>query len=202
MSILLYFFVLPNEKKESFHPLILTFLFFLHFYFGLEILFAMITTIACNILQVELEKPFDRPYLSTSLQEFWGKRWNVMVSRILHPTVYEPMVKAFSHIIGRKWAPIPAVVVTFMVSGLMHELIYYNLKRKNATWEAWEPCWDSMFFFFIHGVFVALQIAYKKTFKPKQPLLPRIVSCTLTLAFVMTTTLTLFFPVFVKSAER
>ncbi|KAK2453724.1 acyl-CoA--sterol O-acyltransferase [Trifolium repens] len=162
----------------------------------------MITTIACKILQVELEKPFDRPYLSTSLQEFWGKRWNVMVSRILHPTVYKPLVKAFSHVIGRKWAPIPAVVLTFMVSRLMHELIYYNLKRKNATWEAWEPCWDSMFFFFIHGVFVALQIAYKKTFKPKQPLLPRIVSCTLTLAFVMTTILTLFIPVLFRSAER
>ncbi|KAK2399869.1 acyl-CoA--sterol O-acyltransferase [Trifolium repens] len=162
----------------------------------------MITTIACNILQVELEKPFDRPYLSTSLQEFWGKRWNVMVSRILHPTIYKPMVKAFSHFIGRKWAPIPAVVVTFMVSGLMHELIYYNLKRKNAIWETWEPCWDSMFFFFIHGVFVALQIAYKKTFKPKQQLLPRIVSCTLTMAFVMTTALTLFIPVFFMFAVR
>jgi D-alanyl-lipoteichoic acid acyltransferase DltB (MBOAT superfamily) len=202
MSIFLYLFVLPNEKKESFHPLILMFLFLLHFYFGLEILYATITTIACKILQVELEKPFDRPYLSTSTQDFWGKRWNVMVSHILHPTVYEPMVKAFSHVIGRNWAPIPAVVVTFMVSGLMHELIYYNLKHKNGTWEAWEPCWDSLIFFFIHGVFVALQIAYKKTFKPKQQLLPRIVSCLLTLAFVMTTTLTLFFPVFVKSAER
>jgi hypothetical protein len=112
------------------------------------------------------------------------------------------MVKAFSHFIGRKWAPIPAVVVTFMVLGLMHELIYYNLKRKNAIWETWEPCWDSMFFFFIHGVFVALQIAYKKTFKPKQQLLPRIVSCTLTMAFVMTTALTLFIPVFFRFAER
>jgi hypothetical protein len=202
MSILLYFFVLPYEKKEIFHPLILTFIYYLHFYFGLEILYAMITTIASKILKVELEKPFDKPYLSTSPQEFWGRRWNVMVSRILHPTVYEPMVKAFSHIIGRKWAPIPAVVVTFMVSGLMHELIFYNLERENVTWKAWQPCWDSMCYFFIHGVFVALQIAYKKAFKPKQQLLPKIVSCTLTMGFNIITSLTFFIPVFVRCVRR
>ncbi|CAJ2674157.1 acyl-CoA--sterol O-acyltransferase 1-like [Trifolium pratense] len=202
MSILLYFFVLPYEKKEGFRPLILTFIYFVHFYFGLELTFAISTTIARKILQLDLEKPFDRPYLSASPKEFWGKRWNVMASRILHPSVYKPMVNAFSHVIGRKWASIPAVVVTFIVSGLMHELIYYNLKRKNVTWKAWEPCWDSMSYFFIHGVFVALQIAYKKTFKPKQQLMPTIVSRTLTLAFVMTTTLTLFIPAFMRSVGR
>ncbi|WJX16977.1 hypothetical protein P8452_06948 [Trifolium repens] len=135
----------------------------------------MITTIACNILQVELEKPFDRPYLSTSLQEFWGKRWNVMVSRILHPTIYKPMVKAFSHFIGRN-ARMP----------------YGRLGNHVGI-----QCFSSSFM-----VFVALQIAYKKTFKPKQQLLPRIVSCTLTMAFVMTTALTLFIPVFFRFAER
>jgi len=45
-----------------------------------------------------------------------------MVTGILHPTVYEPMVKVSSYVIGRKWAPLPAVMVTFGVAGLMHEV--------------------------------------------------------------------------------
>jgi len=199
MSILSYFFIPSYENRESFHPLVLMSLYGLHLYIGLEIFLALITTIARKVVQVELEQPFNKPYLSTSVQDFWGRRWDIMVTRILHPAIYEPVLKAASHVIGRKWAPIPAVMVTFTVSGLMHDMIFYYMKREKATWEAWEPCWDSMCFFFIHGVCVALEIAYKKTFKPKHQLLPRVVSCTLTMAFVVSTALYFFVPALVRS---
>ncbi|XP_045827905.1 acyl-CoA--sterol O-acyltransferase 1-like [Trifolium pratense] len=194
LSILAYFFLPSYENKQSFHQV--TFM-CLHLYFGLEIFLFLITAITRKLLQVELEKPFDKPYLSTSLQDYWGRRWNIMVTRILHTSIYEPMLKAFSHVIGRKWAPIPAVLVTFMVSGFMHELMFYYMKH-DTTWKTWELCWDSICFFLIHGVCVALQIAYKKIFKPKHDILPRVVSCTLTMAFVIFTGIWLYIPALIR----
>ncbi|CAK8575213.1 unnamed protein product [Lathyrus sativus] len=193
MAIISYICIPLYGQKENLHPFILLSLHGLHFYTGLELFLSLITTIVRKLIQIDLEQPFDKPYLSTSVQDFWGRRWNIMVSRILHPTIYEPMLKTFTHVIGRKWAPLPAVVVTFTVSGLMHELIFYYMKQKTATWEAWEPCWDSMFFFLIHGVGVALQIGHAKIFKPKQ-LLPRVVSWMLTMIFIVSTSVCLFLP--------
>jgi hypothetical protein len=197
MSILAYFFIPTYEKKESLPQLKLTFLYCMHLYFGLEIFLFLITAITRKLVRVELEKPFDRPYLSTSLQDFWGRRWNIMATRILHATIYEPMLKAFSHVIGRKWAPIPSVLVTFMVSWLMHELMFYYMKQDDSS-ETWELCWDSICFFLIHGVCVALQIAYKKIFKPKHDLLPRVVSCPLTVTFAVSTGMWLYVPPLVR----
>ncbi|XP_004507638.1 acyl-CoA--sterol O-acyltransferase 1-like [Cicer arietinum] len=199
MAILTYYVFIPlNKYKENLHPLILKSLYSLHLYTGIEMFISMIHIIVRYLIQVELEEPFNKPYLSTSVQDFWGKRWNIMVSRILHPTVYEPMVKASSKVIGRKWAPLPAAVATFLVSGLMHEMMFYYIKREKATWQVWEPCWDSMCFFLIHGVCVALEIAYKKIFKPKHRLLPRFVSCILTTSFVVSTVLCLFAPALLR----
>ncbi|PNY12322.1 acyl-CoAsterol o-acyltransferase 1-like protein [Trifolium pratense] len=169
-------------------------------YTGLEIFLASITVIIGKLFKVELEQPFNKPHLSTSVQDFWGRRWNIMVTRILHPTVYKPMVKACSHVVGRKWAPLPAVIVTFAVSALMHELIFYYLKHEKGAWEGWEPCWDSMCFFLIHGVCLALQIAHKKVFEPKHELLPRVMSCILTMTFVVSTGICLFVPALVRSS--
>jgi hypothetical protein len=197
MFILSYFLIPSYEKKESFPQVILMCLYGIHFYFGLETFLALITVIACKLVRAELEKPFNRPYLSTSLQDLWGRRWNIMVTRILHASIYEPMLKAFSHVMGRKWAPIPAVLVTFMVSGLMHELMFYHMNH-DTTRETWELCWDSICFFLVHGVCVALQIAYNKIFKPKHDLLPKVVSCTLTVAFFICTGLWLYIPALVR----
>lgn len=197
MVILFACFLPLYEKKESFHPMFTTLLYTLHMYTGIELSLALVSSIARRLLRVELEAPFDEPYLSTSLQDFWGRRWNIMVTRVLHPTVYDPVVKASSRVVGRKWAPLPAVLATFAVSGAMHELIFYYIKREKPTWERWEPCWDSMCFFLLHGVCLALEIALKKT-KPKWRL-PKAVSCLLTMAFVLYTGLCLFVPSLARS---
>ncbi|KAI3831645.1 hypothetical protein MKW92_023524 [Papaver armeniacum] len=47
------------------------------------------------ILGQELAPPFDKPYLSSSLQEFWGHRWNLMVTGILRSMVYNPVRRIF-----------------------------------------------------------------------------------------------------------
>ncbi|KAJ6716137.1 LONG-CHAIN-ALCOHOL O-FATTY-ACYLTRANSFERASE 3-RELATED [Salix koriyanagi] len=100
--------------------------------------------LARNLLGLELEPQFNEPYFATSLQDFWGCRWNLVVTSILRPTVYEPIRSIGSHLVGRKWAPLPAVFATFVVSAMMHELIFFYLGRVR-------PNWEISWFFLLHG---------------------------------------------------
>uniref|UniRef100_B9HCG4 Wax synthase domain-containing protein n=1 Tax=Populus trichocarpa TaxID=3694 RepID=B9HCG4_POPTR len=47
-----------------------------------------------------------------------------MVTSILHPTVYNPIRGFHYQMIG-----------TFLVSGLMHELIFYHIRLQKPLWE-------------------------------------------------------------------
>ncbi|WMV53033.1 hypothetical protein MTR67_046418 [Solanum verrucosum] len=155
-----------------------------------EIILIMVSATVRRVSRVELEPPFNEPYLASSLQDFWGKRWNLMVTNILRPTVYDPIHSMVADRISRKWAPLPAVIATFFVSGLMHELIfYYNGRLK--------PNGEVMMFFLIHGVALSLEIVIKKIFNGKF-LVPRIISGPLALCFIIFTSFWLFFPPFLR----
>ncbi|KAM3201601.1 acyl-CoA-sterol O-acyltransferase 1-like [Capsicum annuum] len=121
--------------KNNLHPKFLLFCYGLHIYFFLEIVLTMVSNLVRAVSRVELEPPFYQPYKTSSLQDFWGRRWNLMVNNILRPTVYDPIRSVMARHIPRKWAPLPAVLATFFVSGLMHELIFYQITRENPSWE-------------------------------------------------------------------
>ncbi|KAG6384231.1 hypothetical protein SASPL_113950 [Salvia splendens] len=160
-------------------------------YLMLEIILSLFSTVVKALLRVDLEPQFNEPYLATSLQDFWGRRWNLMVSNILHPTVYRPMRSVSARIGPRKWASIPAVLATFMVSGVMHELIVYNIGRLR-------PSGEMIGFFVLHGASLSLEIVVKKVCEGRFRL-PRIVSGVLTLGYVIYTSFWLFFPPFLRA---
>lgn len=165
---------------------IIWFFYCLHIYFMLEMILAAVAAAARSAIGVELEPQFDEPYLATSLQDFWGRRWNLMVSNILRPTVYDP-VRSFSKtLVGNERAAVPAVVATFVASGLMHELVFYNIGRV-------KPDGEVLCFFVLHGVALAVEIVAKRVVKGKF-WVPGMVSGPLTLAFVIYTSFWLFFP--------
>jgi len=186
----LLFAILANVPgyREYIHPLIVSFLYFLLLYVELETLFGVAAVAARVLIGLELEPPFNEPYLSTSLQDFWGRRWNLIVSSILRPAVYKPTRNLASLVVGRKWALIPAFMGTFLVSGLMHELIlfYYVECDQRSPWEL--PC-----FFLLHGVCLLTEIALKKRFGGRWQL-PRLVSGPLTIGFLLFTGFQLFLP--------
>ncbi|KDP43612.1 hypothetical protein JCGZ_16899 [Jatropha curcas] len=113
-----------------------------------------------------------------------------MVTGILRPTVYEPIRSLFSRAIGRKWATLAAVFGTFVVSAVMHELMFYYLGRVKPTWEI-------TWFFLLHGFCVMVEIVLKKALDGKWRL-PTLVSGFLTVGFVMATGYWWFFPKFVQ----
>ncbi|KAH7839078.1 hypothetical protein Vadar_034608 [Vaccinium darrowii] len=179
-------FVQVYDYSDQIHPKVILVIYCFHIYFMLELMLAMVAALARATLGLELEPQFNEPYLSTSLQDFWGRRWNTMVSRILRPTVYDPTLSISTRILGRRWATLTAVMATFVVSALMHELVFYYLGRKPPTWEI-------TWFFILHGVCLGVEIAVKKALKGRWRL-PPVVSTPLTVGVVMVTGFWLFFP--------
>ncbi|GMH05255.1 hypothetical protein Nepgr_007095 [Nepenthes gracilis] len=161
-------------------------IFCFHIYLVLEIVLAAVATAAKVFFGLELEPQFDEPFLATSLQDFWGRRWNLMVTSILRTTVYEPVLYYSSCIVGRAAAPLPAVFTTFVVSAVMHELVFYHLGRVRPTLEV-------TWFFLLHGFCLCVEITMKQAF-PGNWRLHRAVSRPLTIAFVMATVFWLFLP--------
>ncbi|KAL4585407.1 hypothetical protein LXL04_010027 [Taraxacum kok-saghyz] len=175
-----------HNHNEDLHPMMAWCIFGIILYFSLELIVALSSTIVGLFLNVELDQQFDEPYLATSLQDFWGRRWNVMVNRILHPSVYEPTRILSVKVVGRLWAPVPAILATFLVSGLMHELIFFYFTR------AW-PTWEVMYFFGLHGVCLVLEVVIKKATRYKWSL-PNNLSRLLVVVFVLATSYWLFLP--------
>ncbi|GKV38716.1 hypothetical protein SLEP1_g46598 [Rubroshorea leprosula] len=188
--VLVLIYHLYNYKKILPKNILLT-IYCANLYLQLELVLALCATPARAFLGFELEPQFNEPYLTTSLQDFWGRRWNLMVTRILHPTVYDPIRRISTGIVGPRWAALPAVVATFAVSGLMHEAIYYYMGRAHPTWEV-------TWFFVLQGFCLAIEVAVKKTVRERWHLSP-VVSGPATIVFVAVTGFWLFFPQIVRN---
>ncbi|KAK3142367.1 hypothetical protein QOZ80_4BG0345610 [Eleusine coracana subsp. coracana] len=151
-----------------------------HVYLILELFLASAAAVARRgTLGAELEPPFDRPYLASSLRDFWGRRWNLAVPALLRPCVYRP-VRA------RSGSAAAGVVAAFLVSGVMHEVMFYYITMRPGNGEVTA-------FFAIHG---ACTVA-EGWWCARRP--PRPVATALTLAFVMGTASWLFFAPVVRS---
>jgi alginate O-acetyltransferase complex protein AlgI len=57
----------------------------------------------------------DSPFLSVSVSEFWGRRWNTAFRDLTHRFVFRPLVRVAG--------PMAALWIGFLVSGLLHELV-------------------------------------------------------------------------------
>ncbi|XP_059662430.1 probable long-chain-alcohol O-fatty-acyltransferase 5 [Cornus florida] len=174
------------DYREVMHPNIVLTLYCCLVFLMIDIIVAICSSAARAVIGLELEQPSDEPYVATSLQDFWGKRWNLTVTNLLRHTVYNPARSAFAVVLGGAWAPLPAVVATFAVSGLMHELLFYYVTR--AT-----PSWEMTSFFVLHGLCVVVEFVLKRALTDRWQL-HWAVSGPLTVGFVMATSFWLFFP--------
>ncbi|KAK3223883.1 hypothetical protein Dsin_010908 [Dipteronia sinensis] len=169
---------------EHIHPKMLLFSTCVHFYLLTEMTLVLISTLTGALLGLELEPTFNEPYLSTSLQNFWGQRWNHVTSNILRLSVHQPTKKMFTRILGSRWATPSAIVATFFLSGVVHDLMFYHLVRVKPTGEM--TC-----FFLLHGMWIVVEIELKKTFNKLD--FPWLISVFLTLGFLFVTSSWLLF---------
>ncbi len=73
-----------------------------------------LSTASWRSLGVDVSELFRAPYKSTSLKEFWGKRWNLAFSEMTALIAYRPL--------REKVGIEAAVVLSFLLSGVLHEI--------------------------------------------------------------------------------
>ncbi|PIA32331.1 hypothetical protein AQUCO_04500141v1 [Aquilegia coerulea] len=189
--LLLVLVIKIGDYKQSLHPDILLALYSWHAYFGIEIVLAIVAAPALAWFGIETEPQFNEPHLSTSLQDFWGKRWNLMVTNILRPTIYIPIRYTCTRMVGTKCAKLAGMMATFVVSGLMHELIYFYVGRVLPTWEV-------TWYFILQGVYTNVEIVMKEAGGDRLQLNP-VISRLLTIGFLINNTVQNSFPLPRKS---
>lgn len=176
--------------RAHLHPCFVTAIYCCHMYLGIEFVLALTAVPVRAILGLELARQFNEPYLATSLQDFWGRRWNLIVSTILRQIVYDPVRSIVSPKLGRNSSLAVATLATFLVSGIMHEVLYLYLSRESPTWEV-------TLFFVVQGICVTLEIYVKKAVAGRWRL-HRAASGLLTVGFVGVTSAWLFFPQLIR----
>ncbi|KAL9687330.1 hypothetical protein QQ045_031730 [Rhodiola kirilowii] len=134
--------------KASLHPTVIFYLYGIHVCLSLELIVSIFRAVAGAVLGLELDP---QPALSTSVQNYWGRRWKTLaVGSILRASVYDPMRALLLPHVGRKHAQRLGVLATFATSALMHELLFYYLSQK-------QPNWEATWFFLLHGVTVVVE---------------------------------------------
>ncbi|XP_057765553.1 probable long-chain-alcohol O-fatty-acyltransferase 5 [Salvia miltiorrhiza] len=176
------------EYKEKMHPFLVLVAYCCLVFLMIEILVEMSSKLVRAVVGMELEPPSDEPYLSASLQEFWGRRWNLTVNSILREAVFGPVRRATAGAVGGETAALMGVLASFVVSGLMHELLFWYVAPGTP------PSWEMTMFFVLHGVCVVAEIGIKKRLGKRKWRLPWFVTGPLTVCFVMGTSFWLFFP--------
>ncbi|CAA7021118.1 unnamed protein product [Microthlaspi erraticum] len=174
--------------RQNLSPVLLLGLYFVHLYLEIEIILTFVKVLVFISLGCDLEPQSNKPYLATSLQDFWGRRWNLMVPAILRPAVYAPMRRVSERRMSSSWALFPGILAAFVVSGLVHELLFFYLTREMPTGEV-------TLFFALQGVCTAAELAVKKrtTVMQRWQFSPA-VSRLLTVGFVFVTGVWLFTP--------
>lgn len=72
---------------------LLYFLYSFYIYVVCSLIFEGIAAVVSPLMGIELEPSFDKPFLAHSLADFWGKRWNLLVSNLLRVSVYDPVLR-------------------------------------------------------------------------------------------------------------
>ncbi|KAG2437104.1 hypothetical protein HYH02_011362 [Chlamydomonas schloesseri] len=72
---------------------LLHYLYALGLYFFVGFLMDGPGAVAVEALGLQLVPTFDAPWLSTSLADFWGRRWNITTSSVLRTLVYDPLAE-------------------------------------------------------------------------------------------------------------
>lgn len=104
--------------------------------------------IAAAIFGRSIRGLLDRPELSTSLSQFWARRWNRLVQADLDRAFFRPL--------ARRGAPRAGLLAAFAASGVMHVVAVLDA----GTWEVTLlPAAGVMFFFLLHGGLVLAEQA-------------------------------------------
>ncbi len=84
---------------------------------GLTLHFGTFHLLSCAWRRLGVDAPplMDRPLASTSLSEFWGRRWNRAFRDLTYGFLFRPLIRSFG--------PRRALLIGFVASGIIHDLV-------------------------------------------------------------------------------
>jgi hypothetical protein len=171
--------------------------------FGLYLFIAIIMDcvgfISVLLLNLQVAPHFDRPFLSSSLTDFWSRRWNLNTGYTMRFLIYDPICEG--RLVAKQRDPneetedrIPvsrrrralALCTSFLVSGIFHEIfIIYLRGRVSGYWLA---------FFTVQGPVLLVESLGRRWLKLRGMAMPSFLSIPLTLGILLTLGDLLFFP--------
>ena len=77
-------------------------LFCVEVYVGLETYMIGLSFIAYYMLGVDTYPAHNSPFMASSLSDFWGKRWNPVVTTLLRASVYDPILFILCRLLSKK----------------------------------------------------------------------------------------------------
>jgi alginate O-acetyltransferase complex protein AlgI len=132
---------------------------------------------------VNVKELFRSPYKSRSLNEFWGKRWNMAFSEMTTLIAYRPL--------KFKLGKAGAMILSFLLSGLLHEIaISLPVKAGYGL---------PMLYFALHGM---LMYAEEKSTLVQKILANKVLSHIWVLGWLVLPIHLLFHPAFVEGVLR
>eukprot|EP00210_Caulerpa_lentillifera_P001780 g1710.t1 len=106
---------------------------YIYFFFsGIQDMTLLLSLLTLNL---QLEENFNKPWMSTSISEFWNARWNRVMGAQLREVCYNPMAEG-KWVASRKYLEKPkqplnrrivGMLVTFFASGLIHAIMLMQL---------------------------------------------------------------------------
>lgn len=113
-------------------------------------------------------------FKSTSVSDFWGKRWNLLVHRGLKNGIYKPILLRHHSTTSNQITSssplslsnkIVASIATFLVSGVIHEYVMYIMvsygnHSNQHDQHSYRFTWKQISFFGWNGILIALEYLY------------------------------------------
>jgi D-alanyl-lipoteichoic acid acyltransferase DltB (MBOAT superfamily) len=93
------------------------------------------------LFNIQLTDNFNRPYLATSVAEFW-RRWHITFSRWILDYIFKPLQMRWRNM--RNYGTAAALMVTFTLSGIWH----------GANW-------NFVLWGILHGVYLSMEVFYR-----------------------------------------
>jgi membrane bound O-acyltransferase family protein len=119
---------------------------------GVALLYAVAAIIAAAVALLFMTAGYSlspvhrHPLAARSVEEFWARRWNILVSAWLHAFIFLPLARRRRYSLG--------IMLAFLVSGAFHGWpIFFAL----GTWAAF----TTALFFVIHGMVVLAENRFR-----------------------------------------
>jgi len=163
--------LLTSEAGSGMSTLARHFCYALYIYLFVSLLLDSLIPLGVHALRgAPLQPAMEAPFMSRSVREFWGRRYNQIVSCALYDVVYLPVLQGSWvtppswHIKGRKGVSksrkLLALTAAFLVSGLMHEVcVWYMCRQLSGGGRL-------MLFFALQPAIIAVEEALKAQLPP------------------------------------